>query len=231
MKKVILFMNFFLILLLSTQISFSYTINDPIPDRIGNWAFEIYGIDVLKTPTNLTISLYTNYPQGGFTVGSWRTFAGDLAIDADNDGTFEYGFALTDHPVNPTGVLNPMAVTAGSLYQVDSWYVSDDYAPSFGGYIYNKDQIVTIQDGSLVGTTIFWGWVGLPGGPDWRIDVNLDPSLFSGLGEEIGLYWASATCANDYVEGSVPVPEPTTMLLLGSGLLGLAVCLRKKIKN
>jgi hypothetical protein len=71
----------------------------------------------------------------------------------------------------------------------------------------------------------------LSGGPDWRIDVNLDPSLFSGLGEQIGLHWASATCANDYVQGIAPVPEPATMLLLGSGLIGIAAFMRKKVKK
>jgi hypothetical protein len=220
MKKMIFFMNFFLILLLSSQISFAYTIDDPVPDRIGNWAFEIYGIDVLKTSTNLTISLYTNYPQLGYTVGSWATFAGDLAIDANNDGTYEYGFALTSHD----------GLSEGNLYKDALWYTSNHYAPS-SGYIYNQDQIVTIQNGTLVGSAISWGWDGSSGGPDWRIDVNLDPNLLSGLGEEIGLYWASATCANDYVKGTAPVPEPATMFLLGSGLIGLAGLARKKFKK
>ena len=219
MKKMIVLVNFFLIIVLSSQLSFSYTITDPVGDRIGGRPFEIYGIDVLRISTNLTVGLYTNYPQGGYTVGLWKTFAGDLAIDADNDGAFEYGVALTNHD----------GFSAGSLYNVASWYTSNHYAPS-SGYIYNQGEIVTIQSGTLAGVASL-SWVGLTVGPDYRIDVNLDPNLLQGLGEHIGLHWSSATCANDYVAGATSVAEPATMILLGSGLFGLAGFVRRKLRK
>jgi len=47
-------------------------------------------------------------------------------------------------------------------------------------------------------------------------------------GSEIAFHWGMM-CGNDVIEGSAPVPEPATMLLLGVGLCGLAFVGRKKL--
>ncbi|MBN1841875.1 MAG: PEP-CTERM sorting domain-containing protein [Deltaproteobacteria bacterium] len=45
--------------------------------------------------------------------------------------------------------------------------------------------------------------------------------------EELGFHW-TMTCANDVIEGAAPVPEPATMLLLGTGLVCFAGFGRKR---
>lgn len=74
--------------------------------------------------------------------------------------------------------------------------------------------------------------VNVVGGPTellTNLTVNLTPAALNNLNQGFSFYFASATCGNDEIYGSVSgVPEPGTWALLGTGLLGVGLLRRRR---
>jgi hypothetical protein len=68
-----------------------------------------------------------------------------------------------------------------------------------------------------------------PTGTGLNITFNSGNEFFA---DDVGFHW-TMQCGNDVVEGkaNAPVPEPGTMILLGSGLIGLAGYGRKRFRK
>lgn len=226
MKKLMFFMTIGLCLMLPLAVQ-AFTISDPPNDAIGVRTFEGYGINVYNyTPGynsgGIIVDLFTNYPQAGLTVGSWNTRPADLFITETYYG-HQYTWAIP--------LVNHDGFTANTMYAVGTYNVSDFYEPQPpGGYIYNHGVPVSIATignnygySSIGSIGVTWDSLVPPGSPDWMIHITSnmyqdDPN---------GVYrflWGTATCANDVIEGQIPVPEPGILILLGIALstVGLA---------
>ena len=243
--------RFFLMLLAGIMFIWSgsvlaYTINDTVNvgegttkgsessaitwlDYIGDH-FDTEGIDVNMTGSNIIITMYTKF-DGLYTHGGNNFYAADLGLDLDLDGTYEYGVKLTYKGPDHTDY-------SAALYKGGIWKSSYDiwegntknnfyYGEFYPEPTNNHKAWVKMEGGTYKGdvTINISSHSGLW---EWRLTINKD--LFKGdLGNQMGIFWATGTCANDVVQGVVPIPP--TIVLLGSGLLGFILFNRRKKVN
>ena len=253
MKLKILLLSFLAVFLM-TGSGFAYTIDDDYigaapnsnaywgADRIGDANhFEIYGMDVSFSDV-WTIDIYSSFFDGS--VGTLGTQLGDLFISTDgwspntattgthgtlpetsydsasNGGEdWEIAVVLDDHSGG---------TTSGSA---DIYFVNQDNIDLsdtvFNQYTYRTDQEVWyLPDNETPLGAATWSY-----GDEMLTITISDPDVilaYWDMYSEIGFHYGM-TCANDVIEGSAPVPEPSTMLLFGTGFLGLAMIGRKKL--
>ena len=200
-------------------------------DYIGDH-FDTEGIDVNMTDSSITITMYTKF-NGLYTYSGDNFYAADLGLDLNLDGTYEYGVVLTH------GTGGDQDYSA-ALYKGGTWKSSYDVLEGktindlYYGEFYpepssNREAWVKMDSGTKKGDVT----INISSSPSglWEWTLTIDKNLFDSgdLDNQMGIFWATGTCANDVVEGVVPIPP--TILLLGSGLLGFGLLSRRKKVN
>jgi hypothetical protein len=250
-KSFLIFTLFSLLIFVWAGSGLAYTINDNTLVREkttngggwGNWKdviggpadFNIYGIDVTGSGGKITFDMYTNFDsEGSYDDGTVYVYLADLALDLNQDGTYEYGIVLKDHGDWTQGTAPTSGDLDVGLYSVTSWDTSAHFMEEYSGYIYGgkwdqadpKDPNVAIAGGSNVGNAdvSFTDISGDNPSYLWSVSINASDLTISGAWD---VFWGGTTCSNDAIGGSVPIPP--SVLLLASGMIGLVALRRRDV--
>lgn len=186
----------------------------------GGELFDVEAIYFDNDATHAYIAVVTSFavPNGVPYLGS-IVHAGDLALDLGG-GTLDAG-------VDVNGNTGRIADTSpGNWYQSNHLFVAERGPTNFTGGIELGYAMLNCYNYGLVER----------GKPTYVFELTFDRGLIGGVnGDPIGLQWTMG-CRNDVIKltgdfdggETPPVPEPGTLILLGSGLLGLAGIVRRR---
>jgi len=177
----------------------------------------------------MIVDVYSRYFDN---IGDSNTKLGDLFLSTngyqrEGEGEGEqWEFVLKLDNYSPD--ISTTTSGAIKLYEVKTEEIVYSFAP---GYIYRQYQEVQYDP---IGQTTFltagsWSLNNI-GGSDSDDFLRFTVSYNFGNVSTYGLHWGM-TCGNDVIEGAAPVPEPSAMLLFGTGLMGLGGILRRKMQT
>ena len=195
-------------------------IGDPLKFEITSLTFTSLANTVLQ------MDIRFNY-GGGSTLAGFLNSTGAVTLNVGDlffiTGGQTYAVILNGHN----------GLQTNGLYSITSRDTAQTVLGNPSGINYRNNALVWA---SASGATLLSNGsrnINVVGGPTEllaSLTINLTPTVLANLNNGFDFYFASATCGNDEIFGTVSggVPEPGTWALMGAGLVGLGLLRRRR---
>lgn len=191
--------------------------------------YETFGANIQGN----TLQLFTNWKGGLGDPEDTGVQTADLFFDLGCNGTWDkaVGLHFPSMTYNQALTANVYGANLTHTTSYDKYYNNNNFI--YGGKFNpaKPEFVPTRATSQATGTTqVTWnffpdatGAFGDPGDPFYRIDVDLTGLDLTG---PYGFVWGSGDCANDTIQGCVPIPG--AILLLGAGLTRILAYARRR---
>ncbi len=204
--------------------------NGEIQDKTDAWGIPNITGGSFSYSGHYLSQIYLNYEYSG--TQGWDTFEPmDWFFDIDSDGIWDYILESKNTRNHGMWDLHEVSIS----FSDENKYI---FSSAPYGYTPRYDHPIAVKDseiGDKVGSAYFDGWRNTKPEVEHSYEATwiFNTPLFLGNNGGQFTYGFTVSCANDVIYGKAPIPTPapTTLLLLGFGLVGLGAVARKRINK